>query len=306
MLLLSAPFDAAAGPPVRPSSRPYLHVILATAMVAAGGVVLDRTGFAPAALGHAIASGAVHGGLIALGWVMVIGPAPGWVAPAVRVGVTVVLASVAARLGPWGPLGLLLVPLVLALEAWRHPETRAIGVGGARAWHAVVGLGAGTFLGLHLLISASLTFGYRVHATSVAAYAAAVGYDLGANVLSAEWLFRGALFSIWWRRWAFWPAALLSTLLGVARYLLDPALPHAPEARAGAIFYLGLVGLAAFLALYVLSLRAACRAWRRGGGALAGGTRLRVTVDPNAGKKAIMDARGVRKYRRGPDPLHRD
>lgn len=244
MLLLSAPFDAGAGPPVRPSSRPYLHVILATAVVAAGGVGLDLTGFAPAALGHAIASGAVHGGLIALGWVMVSGPAPGWVGPAARVGVTGVLASAAARLGPWGPLGFLLVPLVLAREAWRRPETRAIGVGGTRAWHALVGLAAGTFLGLHLLISASLTFGYRVHATSPAAYAAAVAYDLGANVLSAEWLFRGALFSRWWRRWAFWPAALLSTMLGVVRYLVDPALPHAPEARAGAIFYLGLVGLA--------------------------------------------------------------
>lgn len=245
MLLLSAPFDAAAGPPARRSPRPYVQTGVATVGLVAGGVALDALRVGPAGLGHALASGAIHGGLIGLGWLIVTGPVPGWAGPAVRLGVTVVLASVAARLGPWGPLGFLLVPLVLVREARRHPETRAIGVGGARVGHTLVGLAAGTFLGAHLLITASLTFGYRVHATSLAAYAAACAYDLGANALSAEWLFRGALFSRCWRRWAFWPAALVTTALALVRYLLDPALPHAPETRAGAVFYLGLVGLTA-------------------------------------------------------------
>ena len=44
----------------------------------------------------------------------------------------------------------------------------------------------------------------------------AVAYDVGANGLTAEWLFRGALFSRLWRRWPFWPAASLSTAMAVA------------------------------------------------------------------------------------------
>jgi hypothetical protein len=121
---------------------------------------------------------------------------------------------------------------------------RAIGMCGARPTHLLAAVAAGGFLGLHLLLTASLTFGYRVHA-SPAAYAGALAYDIGANILSAEWLFRGALFTAWWRLGSFWPAALATTALALVRYLLDPALPTAPEARAGAVFYLGLVGLVA-------------------------------------------------------------
>ena len=245
MLLLSAPFEAAAGPPPRPAVRAYVQTSLAAVLLVAVGLSLDALGALSAGWGHALASGAAHGGLIALGWLVATGPAHGWLGPAIRLGVTVVLASIAARLGPWGPLGFLLVPLVLLLEARGRPETRAMGLRGAPLSRALAGLAAGTFLGAHLLITASLTFGYRVQATSLAAYAGALAYDIGANVVSAEWLFRGALFSRCWRRWTFWPAALLTTALALVRYLLDPALPHAPEARAGAVFYLGLVGLTA-------------------------------------------------------------
>ena len=41
------------------------------------------------------------------------------------------------------------------------------------------------------------------------------------------------------------PPRCVATALSLVRYLLDPALPHAAEARAGAVFYLGLVGLIA-------------------------------------------------------------
>ena len=61
----------------------------------------------------------------------------------------------------------------------------------------------GAFLGVHLLISASLTFGYAVRISSIGPYLAAVAYDVGANALTAEWLFRGAVFSHWWQRWQF-------------------------------------------------------------------------------------------------------
>jgi hypothetical protein len=72
-----------------------------------------------------------------------------------------------------------------------------------------------------------------------------VAYDVGVNAVSAEWLFRGALFSHWWRHLTFWGAAGLSTSMAVARYLLDPNLPATVEVGAGAVFYLTLLGLAA-------------------------------------------------------------
>jgi hypothetical protein len=161
---------------------------------------------------------------------------------------TVVLLAAfgVSRFEPWGSAVFLAAPLALARECRHEPALARIGARYAPpAPAALLGLATGAFLGLHLLISASLTFGYVVRITSLGAYAAAVAYDAGANALSAEWLFRGALFSRWWRRWGFWPAASLSTGVGLARYLLDPALPRTLEVGAGAVFYLALLGLAA-------------------------------------------------------------
>jgi hypothetical protein len=158
----------------------------------------------------------------------------------------VLVAFVASRFEPWGSAAWLAAPLALAWECRREPALGRIGarqVPEARA--VLLGLATGAFLGLHLLICASRTFGYVVRVASLGAYLAAVAYDAGANALSAEWLFRGALFSHWWRQRGFWPAAGLSTTAGLIRYLLDPALPRALEAGAGAVFYLALLGLAA-------------------------------------------------------------
>jgi len=70
-----------------------------------------------------------------------------------------------------------------------------------------------------------------------------VAYDIGVSAVSAEWLFRGALFGRWWRRWSFELAAVLATACAVTRYVLDPNLPQTVDARLGAIFYMGLLGL---------------------------------------------------------------
>lgn len=244
MLLLSAPFDPAAAPS-RPVPRAYAPVMAGTGLLVAAGLSFDRLGGGPPGVGHAVAAGGVHGGLIALGWLVATGAARGWSGPVLRLAGATVLASVAARLGPWGGLAFLAVPLLVLIETRGRPEMRAMGLGWARLTHAAAGLAAGAFLGGHLLVTASLTFGYRVHASDFTTYAAALAYDAGLNVVSAEWLFRGALFSACWRRGSFWPAALLTTGGALVRYLLDPALPHAVEARAGAVFYLGLVGLIA-------------------------------------------------------------
>ena len=245
MRLLSAPFEPGALAPPRGPSRAYGQVAGGVALLATAGLAVEWAGVAPVSLGHGVAGGAVHGGLLALGWLLATEAVPGWPGPVVRLGATLLLASVAARVHPLGALAFLLVPGLLLLEARRLPRPRAIGLGGAQPVHALAGLAAGAFLGAHLLVTASRTFGYRLHAGDLPAYLSALAYDVGANALSAEWLFRGAVFSLLWRRWSFWPAALVTTALSLLRYLLDPALPHAAEARAGAVFYLGLVGLIA-------------------------------------------------------------
>src|SRR6266481_3649548 len=197
MVLLSAPFDSAAAAPPRPPLRPFAQTGGAAALVVALGAASEMLGAAPAGLGRALATGAAHGGLIGLGWLLATSGAPGWSGPVVRLGVAMTLASVAARLVPWGALAFALMPLLLLLEVRRRPALRALGLVGCRPRHSLAGLAAGGFLGAHLLITASLTFGHRAHTSSLAAYALALAYDVGANALSAEWLFRGAVFS--WR-----------------------------------------------------------------------------------------------------------
>jgi hypothetical protein len=243
MLLLSTPFEAGAPAPPRRPGRPYAQVGSTMALLVAAGLGLAWGGASPAALGLAVASGAIHGGLLALGWLLATDAAAGWGGPVIRIGGTVLTASIAARLHPLGALVFMLAPALLLLEARQAPRLRAIGLGGARPAHALAGLAVGAFLGGHLLVTASRTFGYRLQADGVSAYLTTLAYDVGANALSAELVFRGAVFSLLWRRWAFWPAALVTTALSLLRYLVDPALPHAAEAGAGAVFYLGLVGL---------------------------------------------------------------
>ena len=242
MRLLSAPFEpgAVAAPPSRGA---YPRVVGAAALLAGGGLGLEWLGVA--GLGHGLASGAVHGAWLGLGWLLATGAAAGWMGPVLRLGATVILASIAARLGPWGPVVFLLVPVILLNEAGARPQLRAIGMGAAHVSHALAGLAVGAFLGAHLLVTASRTFGYRLQTIDLSVYLGDLAYDIGANALSAEWLFRGAVFSLLWRRVTFWPAALLSTGLSLVRYLLDPALPDSAEARVGAVFYLGVIGVIA-------------------------------------------------------------
>jgi hypothetical protein len=245
MLLLSAPFEPGAVVRARPAWRACASVVGAAALVAAAGLGGQRLRLLPADLGHGLASGAVHGAWLALGWLLATGGAADWRGPVLRLGATVVLASIIARLGPPGPLAFLVVPLMLLLEVRGRPALRAIGVGGARPVHALAGLGVGAFLGAHLLVTASRTFDHGLLIAGPSAYLGALAYDVGANALSAEWLFRGAVFTRLWRRLSFWPAALASTGLSLVRYLLDPALPASAEVRVGAVFYLGVIGLVA-------------------------------------------------------------
>jgi len=70
-----------------------------------------------------------------------------------------------------------------------------------------------------------------------------LAYDLGGNVLTTEAFLRGALLDRVQRRWSFGAAAALVTAVCLARYLVDPLLPHSLEVAAGAVFYLTLLSL---------------------------------------------------------------
>ena len=245
MRLLTAPFDPSAHVPSA-LVRPLLEV----ALIAAGSIALllaaDMLAGEWRGLGRAAASGGAHAAMIAAGWVIALGGAPRWRMPAAASAAALIVASVAARLAPAGAVLYFLVPLGLARQAGStRLDTRWIGWARPQTSRQVlVGVAAGGFLGLHLLFAASLTLGYTASVPSLGAYLAAVAYDVGANALSAGWLFHGTLFSALWRRWTFWPAAAVATGAGLLRYLVDPTFPTAPEAAAGAVFYLTILGLA--------------------------------------------------------------
>jgi hypothetical protein len=216
-----------------------------TGMGAVLGLAADSVAGLERSLGHAFASGAVHAGFLSAGWVLALQGHGSWHGPALRGAGALIVASVAAKLSPVGAVAYLLVPLVIARDAtaW-HARLERVGWRTPREARApFVGAASGVFLGVHLLFAASLMLGYPVAVPDGRRYLAAVAYDLGANALTAEWLFRGAIFSGLWRRWSFWPAAAASTGLALVRYLLDPALPQTAELIAGVMFYMLLLGL---------------------------------------------------------------
>jgi hypothetical protein len=244
MELLTAPFEPARRAPPTAIWRPLVGVSLAMLAAAGAGRLLAGQGGLAGEVGIAVQGAAVHGGFIAQGLVIALDGRGAWL-PALRVATALLGGFLLARLSPWGGLALLAVPVVLLRECRALPVPARAGVlGPTRPRHLAVGVAAGAFLGAHLLVTSSRTFGYSVSVASLAGYATALAYDVGANALSAEWLFRGALFSHWWRHWGFLGAAGTATALSLTRYLLDPALPPTAEARAGALFYLAALGLA--------------------------------------------------------------
>jgi hypothetical protein len=100
----------------------------------------------------------------------------------------------------------------------------------------------GLALGAHLLVTASQTLGYHVRLGDPLVLLGALGYDVGANALSAECFFRGALFRRLERRGPLRLALGASTVACVLRYLVDPLLPKTVEMAMGAAFYLAVLG----------------------------------------------------------------
>lgn len=212
--------------------------LASAALVIAGGL--------PAAAARVVGVAAFHGGLLAtaLVWAAAAAGVPRQGRRAALVCVTVVAAAhAAAVVEPRVALpAAAAVPIVLAALG-RQPWAAALGLRRARAGAVVAGLAVGVFLGGHLVAAAGATLGYRPRPEGLPL--AAVAYDLGANVPSAEVFFRGALLDRLHRRASFAAAAALSTAAALVRYLLDPLLPRAVEVMAGALFYLAVLGAAA-------------------------------------------------------------
>lgn len=211
---------------------------IATASLTHAGVL------SPAVLG-VVALTATHGGLlaVALAW----GEADSGVRlPPGSAAITVALVAVgaaAAALHEWGAIALLGTPAWLATLAFRG-RLAGLGLGpGVAVRPVLVGGIVGVLLGSHLLYSASQTLGYSLRGGGWAALLTLWAYDLGANVISAECFFRGALFNRLQRRWSFGPAAALATTLSLVRYLSDPLLPGEIEVVVGALFYVTVLGV---------------------------------------------------------------
>lgn len=152
-----------------------------------------------------------------------------------------VLAASAASAHPAAAVAYLAVPWWVARLA-ATGGLRPLGLGTPCPASALaVGALAGVFLGGHLLVSAMLTFGYRIRLDAAAL--PFVLYDAGAQVLATELFFRGVLFNRAQRRWSFGPAVVLATAASAVRYLVDPLLPHTIEIVVGSIFYVCLLGV---------------------------------------------------------------
>jgi Type II CAAX prenyl endopeptidase Rce1-like len=220
-------------------------IVLAALMLAAAS--LAAAGWLPAPAARAGAVTALQGGLLAtaLAWTARDeGAAAAWdPGPATLAALTLIaLAAALTELDP--RLGAAWVA-PLTVYGWLAASGRLKGMGlGGRPVRAaaLAGLAVGAALGGHMLLTASLTFNHRLRTDGAAAYLTALAYDVGVNVPASEAFFRGALLRRAHARWSLAAAVVLTVLASVVRYLLDPRLPSAAEARVGAVVYLGLLG----------------------------------------------------------------
>jgi hypothetical protein len=243
MWALEGAYDARQ--PAVVSGTPILQV---TVLAAIAGLALAarNLGGMPPRLATLVIVAAGHGILLttALGWASfdAYGPTGG---PSLRsvsaIAVSLLaLGAAASAFAPWGGAVYITVPAWLVLV--RARSGLALPGPGERPM-VFIGAALGAAVGVHLVVTASRTLGYQLQVGGVAALIGAVGYDLGANVLSAECFFRGALFQRAYRRRSFRAAVAVSTVAYVARYLVDPLLPKAAELVIGTIVYVGALGI---------------------------------------------------------------
>jgi hypothetical protein len=217
-------------------------------LLAGGGLLLAwlaATGLAPSPLVRVAALTALHGGLlvVSLAWAEADAGAR---LPASVAAITLALVaagSIGAALGPGGAVALLGTPAWLAVLTARR-RLAGLGLGPRLPVRPLLAGGMiGVFLGGHLLLSAAQTLGHPLRRDGWLAVLALWAYDLGANVVSSECFFRGALFNRLQRRWSFGPATAVATGLSLVRYVGDPLLPGQSEVLLGALLYLTILGV---------------------------------------------------------------
>ena len=198
-------------------------------------LALSRAGWAPPWTAAVAAMVAGHGALLAtaLAWRDAGRPRPWWAAPVLVIPLLAAVA-LAAVLHPAAFVASLVVPVWL----WARAPHAAVA-----PRYLVAGAAIGGALGGHLLLTASLTLGYRA-VFDVTRTATWLAYDACISVPAAEFFFRGALFDRAQRRWPVSAATALSVSLGVFRYLVDPLLPMTAEMVVGTVFYMALLGVA--------------------------------------------------------------
>jgi hypothetical protein len=209
----------------------------AVAAFCATGVVIAAAGILPPELSSVVGVACVHGGLLAVALIWARVP----VAAAAFGIVLLALARELVALHPLGALAYVAVPLWIGVLAARG---RLTGLALAAPWPwgpVTVGALGGAALALHLFVCSSRTLGYTVR-FDPPAFAAAVAYDLGANVLSAELFFRGALLHHCWRRWPFPLALAVVSLATAGRYCFDPFV-STTELRVGAAVYMTMLAI---------------------------------------------------------------
>jgi membrane protease YdiL (CAAX protease family) len=217
-----------------------LPMLIVLGALTAGVGTLAATGLVPLTPARAVGAGGAQGALLAtaVAWARCdprSRPAPALAAAVVLVG------AVGAALSPFGVVAYLAAPVWL----WRQRARLArLGLAHPPLGVCVGGAALGALLGAHLLLTASLTLGYGVRVPTTAHLLPWLAYDAGANVLTTEAFFRGALLDRAQRRWPFAPAAAFVTVVCLARYFVDPLLPRSLEVTAGAVFYLTLLSLA--------------------------------------------------------------
>lgn len=217
-------------------------LLLALALMTLGAWLLASAGLVSTPIARALAAGAAQGSLLAcaVAWAVARPAATADLLP-IGIALTALVGALAAALIPGGAALYLLAPLWL----WRRrARFRGLGFDAMPSPGLMLaGLALGGILGAHLMITASMTLGYRIVPPVARDLAPWLAYDLGANVLAAECFFRGALFDRAHRRWSFAASAALSTVACVLRYLVDPLLPRTIEVAAGAAFYVALLSV---------------------------------------------------------------
>ena len=206
---------------------------------------LTHAGWLPSDALGVVALTATHGGLlaVALAW----GSAAAGVrlppgSATIMVGL-VAAGATAATIHEWAGVAFVAAPTWLAILA-RRGRLAGLGLGpGVSARPILVGGLIGALLGSHLLVSASQTLGYPLRGGDWPILLTRWTYDLGANVISAECFFRGAVFNRLQRRWSFGPAAAIATAFSLVRYLTDQLLPGQSEVVIGALFYTTILGV---------------------------------------------------------------